>query len=314
MSEAQPDTIFASGLEEGERRLHRSPSALFATGLVGGMDVMFGILALVVTTGALDAVMPAGTAHVLASVTFGIGFAFIAIGRSELFTENFMIPVAAVLGARGTLGQMLRLWGVTLAGNLVMLAALGAVFQTAGVLEPSALHAAGTLADTYADRSVNGAFWSAVGAGAVMTLFTWLGRASSSDGSRVLIGLLAGFLLAAPSLNHAVVSFGEVSFGVIAGTAHAGGLDLMRNLGIAILGNLVGGVGFVTATRAFQASGEPDLDEVRRNAPPMEERQASRMRSRLANSRAGQAREQLRERRGRRSPDEEGEGSRSEPQ
>ena len=33
-------------------------------------------------------------AHVIASVTFGIGFAFITLGRAELFTENFLLPWA----------------------------------------------------------------------------------------------------------------------------------------------------------------------------------------------------------------------------
>ncbi len=52
-----------------------------------------GLLTLVVTTGALSAVMPLPTAHVLGSLTFGIGFVVLTIGRSALFTENFLIPV-----------------------------------------------------------------------------------------------------------------------------------------------------------------------------------------------------------------------------
>jgi formate/nitrite transporter FocA (FNT family) len=72
----------------------------------------------------------------------------------------------------------------------------------------------------------------------------------------VLIALLIGFLLAAPSLNHAVVGFGEMFFGLVAGTAEVGWVDLVQNLWVAVLGNLVGGLGVITATRLLQVSGD----------------------------------------------------------
>ncbi|MDQ3722170.1 MAG: hypothetical protein M3376_03685 [Actinomycetota bacterium] len=68
-----------------------------ATGLLGGLHVTVGLLALVMSIGVLTAVMPASTAHVLGSLTFGIGFVFLTVGRSELFTEDFLIPVAAAI-------------------------------------------------------------------------------------------------------------------------------------------------------------------------------------------------------------------------
>jgi len=79
---------------DGQRRLARPAGVLAATGLLGGFHVTLGLLALVVTTGALSAVMPSAGAHVLGSLTFGIGFTFLTIGRSELFIENFLIPVS----------------------------------------------------------------------------------------------------------------------------------------------------------------------------------------------------------------------------
>lgn len=57
-----------------------------------------GLLALVVTTGALGAVMPPPTAHILGSATFGVGFVFLTVGRAQLFAENFLIPVAVLSG------------------------------------------------------------------------------------------------------------------------------------------------------------------------------------------------------------------------
>jgi formate-nitrite transporter family protein len=90
-----------------------------------------------------------------------------------------------------------------------------------------------------------------------MTLFTWVVAAAESAGARLAASLLVGFVLAVPSLNHAVVGFGEMIFGLFAGTAASGWVDLVRIVAIAIVGNLVGGVGLVFGTRLAQVRGEP---------------------------------------------------------
>jgi hypothetical protein len=41
--------------------------------VTGGADVMLGVVALAVTTAALETTMPRQAAHVVASLTFGIG-------------------------------------------------------------------------------------------------------------------------------------------------------------------------------------------------------------------------------------------------
>ncbi len=260
MSGPSPNEIWEAGLDEGERRMDRGRIALAATGFAGGADVFFGLVAVVVTTGALLAVMPLETAHVLGSLTFGLALVLITLGRTELFTENFLIPVSAVYAGRSRLGSLLRMWGITFAVNALGLVLFAAIFSKAGVLEPSALKAAGALADTQAERAVVPALLSAIAAGTVMTLFTWVAAAAGSPSAQVLTGFAVGFILLASSLNHAVVSFGEIVFGLFADTTAADWGDLVRNTAIAIAGNLIGGVGLVFATRLAQVRGEPGSD------------------------------------------------------
>jgi formate/nitrite transporter FocA (FNT family) len=260
VSGRNPDEIWEEGVDEGERRLARSPVALAATALAGGIDVFFSILALAVSAAALHEALPEHTAHLLASLTFGIGFAFITLGRAELFTENFLIPVGAVFAGRAPAGRLIRMWGITLVANLAGLALFAAIFSVAGVLTPATLATAGTLADTLGERGVLAAFLSAVAAGTIMTLFTWVAAAAESGSARIIASLIVGFILAAPSLNHAIVGFGEMAFGIVAGTAESTWLDLWRNFAIAVVGNLVGGVGLVFSTRLAQVRGEPDSD------------------------------------------------------
>lgn len=258
MSGRAPEEIWEEGLDEGERRLARRWPGLAATGFAGGADVLFGVLALAVAAGGLDAALPEPTAHVLASLTFGVGFVFITIGRAELFTENFLIPVGAVFAGRAGVRALLRMWVVTLVFNLLGLALFAAIVSVKGVLPADVIHAAGTMADTLGDRAVVPALLSAIAAGAVMTVFTWVIAAAETGIARIAAALIVGFLLAAPSLNHAVVGFGEMIFGVFAGSSRSGWADLVRNLGIAIVGNLIGGVGLVFTTRLAQVRSEPD--------------------------------------------------------
>ena len=258
MSGRAPDEIWEDALDEGERRLERGLVALAAAGFAGGVDVFFSVVLLAVTSAGLHAVMPEPTAHVLGSLTFGIGFAFITLGRAELFTENFLIPVGAVFAGRARVGKLLRIWGVTLVANFVGLALFAAIFATAGVLDPETLKTAGTMADTIGGRGALPALLSGVAAGTIMTLFTWVVAAAEGSAARLVASLLVGFVLAAPALNHAVVGFGEQLFGLFAGTATTNVGDLARTVSLAIVGNLIGGVVLVFGTRLAQVRGEPD--------------------------------------------------------
>jgi formate/nitrite transporter FocA (FNT family) len=257
VSSRDPAEIWEESVSEGERRLNRSASGLLATGAVGGLDVMLGIVGLVVVTGALEAVLPEESAHVFGSLAFGIGFVLLIVGRSELFTENFLVPITTVISGTQRASSVLRLWAGTLVGNLVVMALLAAIVSRAGLVPPSALDAASVLAETLAERDFLSAFLSAIVAGSLMTLLTWVAHAADSDAARVLIALLVGFLLAAPSMNHAVVSFGEMSLGLFADRGTAEWLDLAQNFPVAVLGNLIGGLAFVTATRLIQVHGDP---------------------------------------------------------
>src|SRR3954447_1086810 len=132
MPEAQPNPaeIWNAAVEEGVRRAGRGIPALIATGFVGGADVMLGVGAMTSLSGGLSHSMTHQAASALGAFAFGIGFVFITIGRSELFTENFLIPVAAALSDGADFLKLARLYATTLLANLVGLVTLSAVFVT----------------------------------------------------------------------------------------------------------------------------------------------------------------------------------------
>ncbi|WP_255449038.1 formate/nitrite transporter family protein [Cellulomonas sp. JZ18] len=110
--EPEIEDAFDRLVEEGEDRLSRPWLPLVSTGLLGGIDVGTGALAYLV-------VLEQTGDHLLAGLAFSIGFVALLLARSELFTENFLVPVTALVARRGTLRQLLRLWGATLVLNLL---------------------------------------------------------------------------------------------------------------------------------------------------------------------------------------------------
>ena len=256
MSGRTPDEIWQAAVGEGERRVRRTPAAIASTGFVGGFDVMLGVLAMVATSGALAALLGEGPAHLAGSLVFGVGFVFLIVGRGELFTENFLIPVGSVLAGRARKASVVRLWIVTFAANYVGIALAALILTRPGVLDAETLKATGPVADTLATRGAVSATLSAVVAGATMTLLTWLTHAAERDSARILVALVVGFVIAVPAMNHAVVSFGELLLAALAHTTVASTWEIIRTLLCAILGNVVGGLGLVTLNRMVMARGE----------------------------------------------------------
>src|SRR5947199_3551004 len=105
-------SAFQASVEAGRERLHRSWPGLLATGAVGGIDVSIGLLALLTVEHATGN-------RLLGALAFGIGFIALTLAGSELFTENFLVPVNAVVAGHAPLRALFRLWAGTLAANLV---------------------------------------------------------------------------------------------------------------------------------------------------------------------------------------------------
>src|SRR5437588_5221473 len=95
----EPREIAERASELGEQRLDRGNLDILITAFIGGAEVSLGGLAAMTVVGSVLEAAP-GTglypALALGGLAFPIGFLFVIIGRSELFTENFLIPVASV--------------------------------------------------------------------------------------------------------------------------------------------------------------------------------------------------------------------------
>jgi formate/nitrite transporter FocA (FNT family) len=256
-------STFNASVDKGRERLNRSWPGLLATGAVGGIDVSVGLLALLTVEHATGSAL-------LGALAFGIGFIALTLAGSELFTENFLVPVNAVVAGQATVRQLFRLWAGTLAANLVLGWIMGGLIVAAA---PDLRSTALEKGIHVAQRGFGGSLLAAaVLGGTVITLMTWMERSTPSVPAKLVAAVSAAFILGSGVVVHAVVNTLEM-FAALHVGAPFGYLRAAEVLGFVTLGNALGGLGFVTVLRLVQV-GSGTVREQRNQGAQTERRAA----------------------------------------
>lgn len=258
MSDELSHALTAS-VNEGVYRLRRGWPSLLATGFVGGLDVSVGVYAAFL-------VLSNGGGEILAAFAFSFGFIALTMAGSELFTENFLLPITAVATDKGTLRQVGRLWVGTAVMNLVGGALMVALMLTAfPELGGVALDKGTPFVESGPGLAL---FLSAVLAGIIITLMTWM-HVGTSVGPRIVASVGAGFLLHYGGLAHVVVASLEI-FAAIGAGAPFGLVEWLPLVVVMAFGNMLGGIGLVTMVRLVQV-GQQRVERQRREPVPAED-------------------------------------------
>jgi formate/nitrite transporter FocA (FNT family) len=238
----------------GAERLDRTPFETLVTAVIGGGEVSIGGLAAMTIVGSLLAAAPGLNLYAALAVgglAFPIGFLFVILGRSELFTEDFLIPVAAVVARERTLGSLILLWLIAWVGNLVGCAGTSVLLSIPEVIGEPIRSGYVAYATEKLKSAPLGVLASAVLAGGVMTALTWVLLSIEHPVARIVAIFASGYVLFAANLAHSIVSASVLMVGIIGSPDKV--IDLLGWLLLATLGNLVGGVGLVTLFRIVQA-------------------------------------------------------------
>lgn len=250
---------FRRMVDEGTQRLHRTWREVLVTGFFGGTDIAIGVVAYL-------AVLQATDQPLLAGIAFSVGFLALLLGRSELFTEGFLIPVTTVAAKRASVGQLLKLWGGTLFANLaggwmlmwLIMTALPRLHEK--TVESAAHYATAPL-------SVETVALSLLG-GMVITLMTRMQHGTESMPAKIAAAVAGAFLLAGLQLFHSVLDSLLIFGALIAGEAPFGYLDWLGWFAYTAVGNVVGGLLLVTLLRLVRSKDR--LQEERRDAEESE--------------------------------------------
>ncbi|MFN2555299.1 MAG: formate/nitrite transporter family protein [Nitriliruptorales bacterium] len=238
-------SAFWYAVDRGRTRLDRHWLGLIATGSAAGLDVAIGAFGLLV-------VQQATRNLPLASLSFSIGFIIVVFANSELFTENFLIPLSAVVTGRGRVLSLARLWGASLVTNLAAGWVVAAILVSGF---PNIKQQAVTLSRFYLSQGFGWrSFSAAVFAGALVTLMTWMNSITTSQGTRLFSALVVGYVLALGQMPHCIVSGIEFFMALIGGAPFGYGIALAA-IGWMVLGNFAGGVLLAAGIRLAQVGG-----------------------------------------------------------
>jgi formate-nitrite transporter family protein len=242
--EDELEDAFQRMVGEGTQRLHRSWREVLVTGFFGGTEVAMGVLAYL-------AVRDATHNPLLAGLAFSIGFLALLLGRSELFTEGFLVPVTTVAAKRASFAQLLKLWSGTLAANLtggwlLMWLVMTSFPRLHAQTVESASHY--VLAPLSAET-----FGLAVLGGMAITLMTRMQHGTDSVPGKIAAAVAGAFLLAGLQMFHSILD-SLLAFGALqTGDAPFGYLDWLGWFGYTVLGNVLGGLGLVTLLRLLRS-------------------------------------------------------------
>ncbi len=182
---------------------------------------------------------------------YPLGFIVVILGRSQLFTENTLYPVALVLAEKKQLWNTLRLWAIVLPSNCFGALAFAALISFSRALPPAALEAINKLGLDSVNHPAGTIFWSGVMGGWIIATAAWLVSGSHSISGSVMIIWLLTFVVGLGSFAHCIATSGEVLTSVL--THHLPWWRYFTWLGPAVGGNICGGVLMVTLLEYGQA-------------------------------------------------------------
>lgn len=256
--------ILEAQITEGLASIERSTSGLIIAGLSAGLDLGFSVFLMGTIMSMESTQIPMLVRELAVAAAYSIGFIFVIMGRSELFTEHTTLAILPVLNGRANILQLLRLWGLVYVANIVG-GGLFAVLATAigpamGVIKLTAFY-------EIAHPVIAHPWWvillSGVLAGWLMGLISWLVAASRDTVSQILLILLVTTTIGLAHLHHSMAGSIEVLAGVLSGTGISLA-DYGHFLLWATLGNVVGGtvfVGLIKYGHVVRSSADrPDVD------------------------------------------------------
>jgi formate/nitrite transporter FocA (FNT family) len=241
--------IYSNVEENGRVELKRTPRALAFSGLAGGMAM--GLTGIGVAS-ARAVLGDSPWAQFIALLFYPMGFIAVVIGRAQLFTENTLYPVALILSERRHVLKTLRLWAIVFIFNIIGATVFSVLAVKTGALHPEVVQGLVSLGRAAVAGEAAHVFWSGVIGGWIIALMAWIVSGSSWTISQIVVIWTLTVVVGMGHFAHCIASSGEILSAVFSGFVSSG--VYAHWLAFATMGNIVGGVIFVTLINFGQVS------------------------------------------------------------
>lgn len=239
------DEILREQIENGLREHKRPKRDLFLSAVSAGLEIGFSVLLMAALHSLFSEKTDASILHMLLALAYPLGFIFVVIGKSELFTEHTTLAVVPVLSNKVPLKSLLILWGLIYAGNLFG----GYIFSVILTFLPVELNIINSSSYIQlAEKMIHHQWYVIVGSGVLagwlMGLLSWLVTSSQDTLSRIIIIVFITSVIGITGLHHSIVGSIEVFTAMLSSSVISLKIYLLTQCW-ATLGNIIGGVVFV---------------------------------------------------------------------
>ncbi|MBM9514463.1 formate/nitrite transporter family protein [Desulfogranum marinum] len=238
-----PDDVLEKAIGEGLEQVERPFWSLLLSSIGAGLILGFTAMAVAVMATLTSELNASQFLRISMALVYPLGFIICIMSGTQLFTEHTATAVYPLFAKKITMKRLVRLWLVVIFGNLI--GALG----SAGLL---------TLADkvimaregyilighhlVHQDNLT--LLVSALLAGWLMALGGWLVLVTSPALSQIVCIYIVTFLIGLGGLHHSIAGSVEM-FTVLMVSDEYHILQGLKFIGLALVGNLIGGSIFV---------------------------------------------------------------------
>jgi nitrite transporter NirC len=224
----------------------RSLVSHFVRSMLAGMYVGAAIV-LIFTIGALLSRAAPGTERILMGVCFGGALTIVIFAGSELFTGSNLVLTLGVLSRRAPVTGLISNWIWTWLGNLAGSMLLAWMVVQAGLLDNDPFRTfIVNLTGMKMNLPPDQLFLRAVLANWFVCLGVWMAARVKSEGARILLIWWCMFTFITSGYEHSIANMCGLMLGLLLPHGeNVSWLGYWYNLGLATLGNIVGGAVFV---------------------------------------------------------------------
>jgi formate/nitrite transporter FocA (FNT family) len=238
--------IYEQVAKNARQELGRSSVSLAISGLAGGIFMGLSALGTAIALAMLTppGAEPSGTVQFISRMFYPLGFIVVILGRSQLFTENTLYPVALVLAEKKHFWQTARLWATVLPFNVLGALAFASLASQTNAIHSDVVQSIANLGLEAIHHPAATIFWSGFMGGWIIATVAWLVSGSHSITGSVMIIWLLAFVVGLGGFAHCIAASGEVFTAILIGRAPW--IAFPTWFFPAVAGNICGGVGMVT--------------------------------------------------------------------
>jgi nitrite transporter NirC len=225
----------------------RSLLGHFIRSMLAGMYVGAAIVLIFTIGGTLSKDSP-GVVRLAMGVCFGGALTIVIFAGSELFTGSNLVLTLGVFTRRATAGDLASNWIWTWIGNLAGSVLLAFIVIRTGLFDADPIRGfVLNLVDKKMNIPPEQLFWRAVLANWLVCLGVWMAARIKSETARIVMIWWCMFTFITSGFEHSIANMCGLMLGLLL-PDHGTGITLggyWYNLGLATLGNIVGGAIFV---------------------------------------------------------------------